>query len=721
MTRQIYGYSLLILLSFLVTKIWAQGEDRLLEIAKALPARTFFLAGVPSPEKTFQAFQEKGVGRIFTEPAVQDCLEASFEKFLKQEPNFPFDWEKLKLLLSFPSLLNQGMYLAFVLNSEDPKKDPSALMIFQSSESALIEKLITTLETWVVGDFMPEVRHSTQNGITLKEIGLTYNRYYYCLAGTHFVAGTNRDLVASVAENLQQKKSSETTLSTDNGFLKASEKVKRDGQELFFGYVDFEKVVRAVFPLNRRRSQDWMIAKILGAEKVQTLSACIRKGAKGFEDQIVLRYKDQSEWIGSLLMNEANTFRAADICPANTSVFASLKLSPAQLAKFVVDVIDKEQGGRGGRGGMLGSFQESFQFSLIDDFLGLLGDELSFYGALPQYGLLPNMAIMIPLKNPEKFFEKLQILLSVQNEFEFKNVDYLNYRIFYLTPRYSSFFPIIPSFTYIDNHLVLSYGVPPLKNLVKLKQKGEASLTASDAWFEALEHFPGKHQGALFVNTRQVVTAIYEIFYQLMSILPSREVPFDTMSLPDTETITQHLSTSMTFLDYSPEALTVTSFGDGISPGSLSLGAFELFFFVAFVEIRSEIERIPQSALWQLDNFYYALRVADDSGTEQWTTKTLVQLRQEGNIGQIVSPFDREAVSSDPNYTSYEYFVEKHGLIPPVGDRWNSDEPAYYLLYDKKPYYQGKRCVLDTKGVSRLVLEEDFQKTLQNQIQTLQK
>ncbi|MEK7486137.1 MAG: DUF3352 domain-containing protein [Planctomycetota bacterium] len=715
--KKIGVWVVFVLVGSFLTISWAQASDPVVSVAEILPAETFFLAGVPRPAEILKNLSASNLGQIWSEIEVQEWIQSILEKSIAE----PFSdiGESFQHLKEIPSWLDQGIYFAEIWETENQNKAKiQKLLIFQSSQSEKLQRFVTLMEDRLLfrvgnSSYKTILKRRNQNEIYWTELLLPRNFYFYGTYENTLVFGQKRDLVLSTLERLKNRASSKTSaLSQDPSFLDASKAIPKEGKEIFWAYLDLEKMA-----LSAPNPPQWsFLSLLLGLEKIKALVTIFRINSNQFEDQTVLRFKDSTHWSALLKSDPENSWASSAICPANTVFFASFKVRPSSLIQGFREQRNEEQVEQS-----LNQFKQQIQFSLLEDFLGFLGEEVSVFISLPHYGFLPHAGIMVPVSQPEPFFKLIEKLFANQSSYSLNSLDYLNHRIYYLTQEYDFFPRWNPAFTYLQNHFVISYNVISLKALLKRKQSEEESLMASESWKNALQKRSQPHQALCYINTKQIFTVCYEIFSQLVSVLPIQELPFHPLLLPDTETIAQHLDTSTTFIDYRSDSIQTASVGDGFFPSVFALGYLGLLECDIFFELYEQVSKLEQEISRQLEGHCYLL-ISPASETEpaQWI-KSLSTVFQEKRLRPWISPFDPEATSETVEYCSYEYFPEQIESSFPVSNRWDSSSLKYYVLYDKKPFYNGGRFVLLSNRTVEFVPEEEFQRELQKQIQEFKK
>lgn len=466
-------------------------------------------------------------------------------------------------------------------------------------------------------------------------------------------------------------------------------------------------------------------ANQLGLDQLQTLSVSVTLKDQKIKDKVVFRFKEKSKLL-SLFSKGLNSYQSAKLSLPKSVLYGSLKLTPEEITKFLLEMAV----GKSNVSNLQEEFQKNFKFSLMNDFFGLIGDEISFFLAPPQYGLIPNGAILVSLNQPETFFANVETLIKSQERYALKNTDYLNHRIYYLEEmgrRYSFF---TPCFTYLKGNLVISYDPATIKMMIKLQAESKESFADTQAWQYAQAQTQKKHQGVLFLDTKEIFLILYNIFYQIALIFPNIHVA----DLPLPEDFATVFHYSATWIDCTDQTFSLTSSGDGFGPGSLGLSFFESYCLTTLSNIYSNVSRKGKRPL--LDSFSESRERVNHSKCKSNLRQLAVSLqlfvdaRGKGSMYppphkvKFISMLYRSEVmldesiyvcpstgqntsgellhASDPNCTDYE------GTEYAIWSGRNAQD--FPILWDKLGNHpDGKRNVVFLDCSAKTLTEEEFQ------------
>ena len=493
----------------------------------------------------------------------------------------------MKQILSLSASSDAGIAIAGVLSSKDSQQiEPQPIFIAKASHPSKIKYWGSFFQQNISkGNRPPAQKFQTPQGFEFYGVGLSeYNFYkecYYGVIDQYFLLTYDRNLIERLASTIRSQSTQETSLSQQPLFQKSYEDHFRTATSGFFFYANLSKPVSSENKLtlaeelvhNVREFSSFL--KFLGIEKTQAIAGSLQFKEDRIEDSASAYFLEPVA-LTTLLKDKTVSGISADLCPQETAMLGTLTLSPEQMAKWILEIISHESGNRSTGTELLGEIEKQFQFSVMDDFVGLLGNEISFYLELPFYGILPKGAILLPLRSPEKFFEKLILMVSSQQAYSLETEDYLNHRFYYLKKNnaHRSYFgdPFLISFTYLQGHFILSYHPAGIKSLIYAVQQNHPKLSNSEVWLHYKEHTSGKHQGLLFADNQKIFPALYEITQQLsMFFLPSVAV-----SLPDVREIISLFHQSLLTLDITEQKIKISCEGDAFGVASFGYFGFYL-------------------------------------------------------------------------------------------------------------------------------------------------
>ncbi len=407
------------------------------------------------------------------------------------------------------------------------------------------------------------------------------------------------------------------------------------------------------------------LSSFMGLQHAQFLSATLNLDGKNAKDSFIAHFS-QPTLLSEVFGKASQTFSSAEICPENTAFFTSVSLSPKALSRLFLKIISETE--RQNEEELLGQFENTFKFSLVNDFIDLLGEEVSVYAELPEFGVFPKAALMIPLRQPEKFFENLKVLLENQSRYDLQNSDYLNHRFYYLKPHETWFFePYLLSFTYLSGHLVLSYNPAAIKSLIYNSKNRLPSFASSVAWTQNKAQISGTPEGVLFFNNRKIITASYELLYQVMLVIR----PELTCNMPELQEIVPAWNFSVMNLEVTPTQIQWITTGDALGVATFNYLSFQLLLGVLFSTIlenkpEMEIQDDPSEPASP-----YAIRQNENSAIGSLRTLSTSQ-----NQFQNGSVKDRDL----DGVGEYGFFTELSGILPvPVGTEQGSEARPFFV------------------------------------------
>ncbi|MEK7484999.1 MAG: hypothetical protein AABZ60_11790, partial [Planctomycetota bacterium] len=382
-------------------------------------------------------------------------------------------------------------------------------------------------------------------------------------------------------------------------------------------------------------------ARFLGLDQLQFMTSSLQFNKNGLQDRLTYQFKNSNP-IAQLFGKQEVSLKSLDLCPEKSAFYASISLNTQELKEWIKHFFLKDESDP-----IVHELKEKF----LEEMVLMFGEEVSIYGELPEWGFLPKGALMIPLSDSQKFFERIQDLFK-ENQYMLKNADYLGHRFYYLEPKEVWFVePFLVSFTYIRGYLVVSYNPEGIKSIIHTIQTNQPTLRSSEKWRKFSASISGKPQGVFFSDNHQLMTALYEIGLQMLLLIR----PQWAVYLPKTSEIVSSFTFSGTTMNIQSNQIQFSTIGDAFGTASVGYCYFQLGLLAVFYGVIAEKPSLKKNEV----SVVGILRSLSTSQSQ--FQSAVVKDRDVDGVGE------------------FGYFTELAGAQPvPIGDSQGSPaEPAF--------------------------------------------
>ena len=205
-----------------------------------------------------------------------------------------------------------------------------------------------------------------------------------------------------------------------------------------------------------------------------------------------------------------------------------------------------------------GKFRQGFEmahretgFDLEKEVFAPLGGEVSLMVTMPKSGgmvMIPDIIASVTIADVEGFTAlQGKLLAMLPDEVRVNESSFGEHTLRYITPPEQGI-PFSPTFTIADNRLLIAGNPLTMKRYLKWLESDSAGLGDSAEFKTAMAGVPEGASILEYVNMPQIVGLIYQNAAPFLpSLLANEELPFDMANLPMSETITQHLSSAVSY------------------------------------------------------------------------------------------------------------------------------------------------------------------------------
>ena len=162
--------------------------------------------------------------------------------------------------------------------------------------------------------------------------------------------------------------------------------------------------------------------------------------------------------------------------------------------------------------------------------------------------MIPDIIASVTIADVEGFSAlQSKLLAMLPDEVRVNESSFGEYTLRYITPPEQGI-PFSPTFTIAHNSLLIAGNPLTMKRYLKWLESDSAGLGDSAEFKAAMAGVPEGASILKYVNMPQIVGLIYQNAAPFLpSLLDREELPFDMANLPMSETITQHLSSAVSY------------------------------------------------------------------------------------------------------------------------------------------------------------------------------
>ncbi len=394
--------------------------------------------------------------------------------------------------------------------------------------------------------------------ISHKELEEVGGRLHYAFMGDYLLFGMFADTFEAAVKRGNLAKG---TLLDNERYRYLSNRLDRRPGSLF-AYADVERILaRSRSARSDREEQE---LKALGFDGVKAIGASFSPVEGGARWRVYAHAPTPRRGALALISQPSRTLSAPSMAPAGASFLVSLGADPKSIFDQVMAMVREFDGEDSYQEALrdIDAAQEEIGFHPVNDLLASLGDEISFFGTLPKTGFIPDVALVVNLRDSGKFNQILSALTDrVQEEAPQVSITTLQYkgRTLYSLTADDWELPVPLAFTIDQNRLLVSLGMQSLKKIVN---GNSAGTLADDPQFRQAASQLGfrPNDPATFLYYIDA-KALFEWGYNTAVPMLGSQVPpelgLDMALLPMTETLSQHIRNPMSIYRVDDQGLTI--------------------------------------------------------------------------------------------------------------------------------------------------------------------
>lgn len=409
----------------------------------------------------------------------------------------------------------------------------------------------------------------TYEGTTVESIrfGGGGDAMHATVIGSALVVSNDEDALNDAIERTVATARPRDTLGSAARFRTVMSKVKSADGESVVAYADVAGAIAAFAPA--MSGNDRAVLDALGVSDVRAIGLATTLARDGVFDTVFIDTPAEKRGILRLLEMPQGPLATIDSAPEGTLLYFGVHIDPREIVSEVRRIAaiaepgSVEEMDRG-----LAEAREKLGFDPIEDLVGSFGDEFSFFLRAPNAGLVPDMALVAKLADPEKLERSLakieELVRREAGELPF------THKVSPLAGG-GKLHTIAPQNVPFAIHLGIDGGmaaIGPQASTVKDALSGQGGGLRRDPQFvsglRSLDARPDSGFGSLaYVNLRDGLAYLHNVASPFVAGWRPRSsgVPLDMALLPSVEALTRHMS---------PIVQTFRSEGDGFFARSVS-------------------------------------------------------------------------------------------------------------------------------------------------------
>ena len=570
----------------------AASDERTKPIEQLLPADTLVLATIHDVEEFRADFQKTGLYKIWADPEISKFVEtvwggiepfyAEWEADIEKQSGVKLSevWGVLRgeLSFAFTGVDQETGMPGLVFTVEARKNLPAAIQMVQKiREKVQAEN--------------PDAKHSTRqiDGITIESFGDEGFKLHYAVFADGFYFATTEALIDGVVNRFRGQ--GDGGLAGSGAFQAVKDRLTLESEDYLL-YADTGRILEtfggdmpeeAKHALENAGISGWKGLGIAGEftddEWRESMTIYAPDDRKG----ISVLFKDP----GQLDLAKAK------MVPASAESFMAFRFLAVDLWDELLATVERfdPSAGKDMKDGVA-EFEKRFNVSVRNDLLASLGGETISFGYRPEGGGLFDHAIQLfSLKDAAKFEASIEKLLTGQELFEARTMEYQGRTIRYLlapvgelgenpfenidSPDEGAMFVLqfaLGSMAWYveDGWLVTSNLTQSLFDYIDHRSGNSGSL-ADNPEFQAMVQRSGSSCGFVWSDMRSTVSTLYNTGLPILRAVEGfarrAGVAMDTALLPRSRAITAHLTTTHYVARVDSQGVTLQ--GSALLPGTL--------------------------------------------------------------------------------------------------------------------------------------------------------
>lgn len=369
----------------------------------------------------------------------------------------------------------------------------------------------------------------------------------YCVADGVLFAGTSPRSIGGMTSRLDGAEDANLTSNANwNGVTNRI----RSHDSVVYAWADVQGIIRAFADEMQGGPGMWL--ELTGFGAIEALGYSFGLKGAAFEDKFFAYMPNRAGFFAALEPKGATALVTDRIAPRDTVLFECGNLDLEGLLDYLVEMVS-QMGGEDLRA-QIARANAHLGIDIEKDLIKQLGPEFSFYAALEGQAIVPDIGLVIKVKDHQAVTAAVRKMLA-HLDVPAKNFEYLGQNFAYadigaLGLDWDDMPPLKPTWTTIDGHLVITLWPQSAKNLVRGLKNGTPRL-ADNSDYKALlagarETNPAAGNGARqYADLKRLVGFVMDngvpFAQSLIPAIPDVPVEIEWADFPSTEVVTRHL------------------------------------------------------------------------------------------------------------------------------------------------------------------------------------
>lgn len=393
---------------------------------------------------------------------------------------------------------------------------------------------------------------------------------YWAASEGHLVAGTKAKTLGEVLTRLKAKAPVGGLFANDD-FRSGFAKTVPTGEAATFAHVDIERLLALArtTPISEEIPFD-TIVEGMGLNSFKSMSYGMSMEGRAIVDRFHTSMPQGGKGFYANMNHSSKPLATAGMAPKDALAFYALRYNLAAMVDSGLDLLEElDEDAAAEVDQMLGEFEKNTGFSLVDDFLASLGEEVGFWmGSSPYGGMIPEFVIALEVAKPDRIdfcWKRMSEKMAEQvptRTMSFKGKELRWFDMGPVMGNPADFGPgMKPTMMMDGKFLLISFAPQTLKNYVVSKAAQRQPLTATKDLDAGLAHLRRDNpetgfDAMAYVDLGRVMTTMIDTAVPLaQNVNMPPEVPVDMALFPTSDVFRRHLFGMTMTGTYSPTGI----------------------------------------------------------------------------------------------------------------------------------------------------------------------
>ena len=531
------------------------------QLEQALPPDTLALLSLSDCNASWDRFKKSALYQIWLEPEVQEFVaplvakaKEQIDKAKAQAAQQPGPMPAAVGLLD----VVPGQ-IAIALLPPQPMRQPpipEVVVLVQAHEG--MDKIQELLKIGIAmaqgqAGLMPAPA-ITHQGVQVNILTSPFTSVCYAIAGKSLIVTTSKETMAKVLDGLKQPAS--PNLATSPALAGLTKRLGKPRETTLLINVEglfkaYERTIMTMAP-----PQAVMAIEALGIKDIKSIASASAFDGPGMKDVVCIRAPGERSGIVSLLEMPMGEKKLLKLVPEDALFCVATKVDVANVYNGIMSLIESlDAEAHTQAQANIKEVEQEFGFSLQNDLINSIGDEVALY-----YNFPTELALMFRVSNPDgvnKVFKVLMDQAGAASPPRFRrggNTDSLTLKFNGHEVRYvpikADDVVLWPAYGMTKDLCVLALNPQTVKSVLRrLKAGSGRSILASPKFKQSAAKVAKKHVSISYADLAGMVGPVYEVAAFVIQWAsnerdlrdPQRKLGLDFGKLPSQQAITRHL------------------------------------------------------------------------------------------------------------------------------------------------------------------------------------